>query len=116
MIVRSSLSGGVDGSDVTDGNKIEAYGKFKNVEETDIGILIGGESSATVALELIAIAEGRKDCVAMLSPEKADVVNNSGNEVDDVIDFRTLGQSVLELSHRGEVFENMLDESKKKPP
>ena len=88
MIVRSSLSGGVDGSNVTDGNKIEAYGKFKNAEETDIGLLIGGESSATVALELIAIAEGRKDCVAVLSPEKADVVNNSGNEVDDVIDFR----------------------------
>ena len=94
LIVRSSLSGGVDGSNVTDGNKIEAYGKFKNVEETDIGLLIGGESSATVALELIAIAEGRKDCVAMLSPEKADVVNNSGNEVDDVIDFRnTLGST-----------------------
>ena len=31
----------------------------------------------------------------------------------DVLDFRNLGQSVLELSHRGEVFENILNESKK---
>ena len=36
------------------------------------------------------------------------------NEIsNDVIDFRNLGQSVLELSHRGEVFENILNESKK---
>lgn len=32
----------------------------------------------------------------------------------DVLDFRNLGQSVLELSHRGEVFENIINESKKK--
>ena len=33
------------------------------------------------------------------------------NEIsNDVIDFRNLGQSVLELSHRGEVFENILNE------
>ena len=34
----------------------------------------------------------------------------------DVLDFRNLGQSVLELSHRGEVFENILNESKKERP
>ena len=31
----------------------------------------------------------------------------------DVIDFKNLGQSVLEISHRGEVFENIINESKK---
>ena len=93
-IVTASLSGGVDGSDVTDGNKISAYQKFKNAEETEIGILIGGESSATVALELISIVEGRKDCVAFVSPEKSDVVNNVGGEADAVVDFRnSLGSS-----------------------
>ena len=87
-IVTASLTGGVDGSDVTDGNKITSYGKFKNAEETEIGLLMGGESSATVALELISIVESRKDCVAFISPEKSDVVNNVGGEADAVVDFR----------------------------
>ena len=89
-----SLSGGVDGSDSTDGNKMTAYGKFKNTEETEIGLLLGGESSATVALELISICEQRKDCVAFLSPDKTDVVNQEASEVANVIDFRNqLGSS-----------------------
>ena len=87
-IVTASLVGGVDGSDVTDGNKIEAYNYFKNAEETEIGLLVGGESSATVALQLISIVEARKDCVAFLSPEKSDVVNNVGGEADAVVNFR----------------------------
>ena len=87
-IVTASLVGGVDGSDVTDGNKIEAYNYFKNSEETEIGLLMGAESSATVALQLISIVEGRKDCVAFLSPEKSDVVNNVGGEADAVVNFR----------------------------
>jgi len=93
-IVRESLTGGVDGTDVTDGNKITAFSKFKNTEEVEIGLLMAGEASATVALELISIAEQRKDCVAFISPEFSDVVNNDGNEVNDILDFRTtLGSS-----------------------
>ena len=94
LIVRSSLSGGVDGSAPSDGDKITAFRKFQDAEEVDIGLLIGGETSATVALDIISIAEGRKDIVAFLSPELADVVNNEGNEADDVVDFRnTLGST-----------------------
>ena len=93
-IVTASLVGGVDGSDTTDGNKIEAYNYFKNAEETEIGLLVGGESSATVALQLISIVESRKDCVAFLSPQKTDVVNNVGSEADSVVTFRNnLGSS-----------------------
>jgi len=93
-IVTASMTGGVDGSDVTDGNKIEAYNYFKNTEETEIGLLIGGDSSATVALQLISIVEARKDCVAFLSPLKSDVVNNVGGEADSVVAFRNnLGSS-----------------------
>ena len=94
LINTGSLGGGVDGSDATDANKITAYRKFENAEETDIGLLIGCDSSATVALDLISIAETRKDCVAFLSPEQADVVNNVGGEADAIVDFRnTLGSS-----------------------
>jgi len=94
LISTSSLTGGVDGTDVADSDKITGYQKFKNTEETEIGLLIAGEASATVALELISIAEQRKDCVAFISPEQADVVNNEGSEVDAIIDFRNnLGTS-----------------------
>ena len=94
LIVRSSLSGGVDGSAPSDGDKITAFRKFQDAEEVDIGLLIGGEASATVALDIISIAEGRKDIVAFLSPELSDVVNNEGNEADAVVDFRnTLGST-----------------------
>jgi hypothetical protein len=94
FVSTDSLTGGVDGSAPSDGDKITAFNKFRDAEEVDIGLLIGGEASATVALQLIAIAEGRKDCVAFLSPELADVVNNDGSEADDVVDFRnSLGSS-----------------------
>ena len=95
LILTASLDGGIAGTGtVTAANKIEALQKFKNTEETDIGLLMGGEADATVALELITIAEGRKDCLAFISPEQSDVVNASGSEADNVVDFRnTLGSS-----------------------
>ena len=34
------------------------------------------------------MAETRKDCLIFLSPEKADVVNNAGNEVTDSVAYR----------------------------
>ena len=94
LIATGSLGGGVDGTDVSDGDKIAGMQKFKNTEEVEIGLLLTGQASQTVALEAIAIAELRKDCVAFISPEQADVVNNEGNEVDAIIDYRTgLGTS-----------------------
>jgi hypothetical protein len=88
LISTTSLSGGVDGTDVSDGDKIAGLQKFKNTEEVEIGLLMAGQASQTVALECISIAEMRKDCVAFISPEQADVVNNEGSEVDAVIDYR----------------------------
>ena len=94
LIKTLSLSGGVDGSAPSDGDKITSFNKFKDAEEVDIGLIVGGEASATVALQLIAIAEGRKDVVAFLSPEQSDVVNSEGTEVTNVVDFRnTLGST-----------------------
>ena len=88
LINTGSLGGGVDGSNVTDGNKIEAFRKFQNAEEIEIGLMITADASPTVALDCIAIAESRKDCVVCVSPEQSDVVNNVGSEADAVVDFR----------------------------
>ena len=89
LISTTSLGGGVDGTDVSDGDKIAGLQKFKNTEEVEIGLLLAGQASQTVALECISIAELRKDCVAFISPEQSDVVNNEGSEVDAIVDYRT---------------------------
>jgi phage tail sheath protein FI len=91
-VVNASLSGGTDGAEPVDGDYITAYNKFKSTEDIDVALILGGESSQTVALHLINnIAEVRKDCIVCISPERDDVVNNSsfaGAEAEDIIAFR----------------------------
>lgn len=83
-----SLAGGFD-ANVTDSEKILGYDYFVDPDQVDISLLIGGNASSTVATYLInSIAEVRKDCVAFLSPQKTDVVNNSGDELTSVTAFR----------------------------
>jgi phage tail sheath protein FI len=48
----------------------------------------GSLTGDTVPDSLIALAESRKDCLIFLSPELNDVVNNSGNEVTDILSLR----------------------------
>jgi len=89
---RTSLSNGTTGNTPTEGQITDAYDLFANGEEVDVSIIMGADATATVAQHLIQnIAEVRKDCIVTLSPESADVVNNStfsGSEVADVVAFR----------------------------
>ncbi|NBP56002.1 hypothetical protein EBU71_05610 [bacterium] len=83
-----SLAGGADGSVPTDGQRIDAYNKFKNKQNVPVNLIPMGASSATVINTVIAdVAEFRKDVVVTFSPEKADVVNNADDEVTDVKAF-----------------------------
>ena len=90
--VTNSLSGGTAGSTLTDGQKITGFNLYRSSEDVDVSFVIGGAASSTVATHLINnIAETRRDCLVVLSPEKADVVNNNaydGKERDDIIAFR----------------------------
>ena len=36
---------------------------------------------------LISICEARKDCIAVISPQKRIIVNNSGSESSSIIEF-----------------------------
>ena len=59
-----SLSGGNNGSAVTDGQLKTAYEKFQDSETVDVGLIMAGPSgSATHVDNLITIAEERKDAV-----------------------------------------------------
>ena len=90
--ITNSLASGADGSAATPGAYQLAYDKFKNAEEVDIALLLAGSSTSATAIHLINnIAEYRKDCVVCISPEQADVVNNTSYtsaEIDDIIEFR----------------------------
>src|SRR5210317_1811573 len=71
-----SLSGGSNGSAVTDGELKTAYEKFQDAETVDVGLIIAGPSGSTTHIDnLITIAEERKDAIVFASPQRSDVVN-----------------------------------------
>jgi len=85
-----SLSGGSDGTAVTDGQLKTAYEKFQDAETVDVGLIIAGPSGSTTHIDnLITIAEERKDAIVFASPQRSDVVNitNSNTQTTNVIDF-----------------------------
>jgi phage tail sheath protein FI len=86
--VSETLTDGADGT-VTVGNINTAYNKVANPDSVDISLIVSGPANQVVANHLIALAETRKDCVVFLSPEKTDVVDNSGSEVTDILSYRT---------------------------
>ncbi len=98
-----TLGGGKDysgennegGLTATLGDLISAYSLFENRDEVPVDYLIMGPGlenkfeSQAKAQELISIAESRKDCVAVISPHRADVVDisNTDTQTDNVIEF-----------------------------
>ena len=67
------------------------YDKFVSAEDVDVSLILQGKakSSADLANYIIDnVCEVRKDCVAFISPLKADVVNNVGDEMNAILDFK----------------------------
>jgi len=86
----ASLGGGVDAAP-SNADLITSYDLFANADVVDISLVLGGPANQTIATHLISnIVETRKDCVAFFSPLYADVVDNAGGEVDDVVAYRNL--------------------------
>jgi len=95
-----TLTGGQDysatgGYAATLGNLITSYNLFKNKDEIALDYLIMGPGltdkaqSQAKANRLISIAGERKDCMAVISPHRADVVNitNTTTQTDNIIKF-----------------------------
>ena len=93
-----------EGSSNILGSMFRAYDKFKSAEDYDISLVLTGKSyggsntgpgGRVVTGHQLAnyiidnICERRKDCVAFVSPEKADVVANATDITEDVTDFRS---------------------------
>ena len=83
------------------GDLISGYKEFANVREYPINYLIQGPGlgsrSATVgkANELISIAGKRKDCIAVVSPAKSDVLSGSGNAPVPISNTDTQTENIL---------------------
>ncbi len=84
-----------NGAKATLGALNAAYDLFSNEDEIEVDYLICGpgletkEDSQAKANKLISIAENRKDCVAVISPYRASVVNvtNTTTQTNNVVDF-----------------------------
>lgn len=81
-------------SAVSIGDLTTAYDLYKDPEEVDISILLQGKargifSGAQLGRYIIEnICSKRLDCVVCISPDRADVVNNAGDEATDIVTFR----------------------------
>lgn len=98
--VTYTLSAGVDysaagGMQADLGSISTAYDLFANKDEIQVDYLLNGpgllqeSESQAKANKLIAVAESRKDCVAVISPHRAGVVDitNTDTQTDNVIRF-----------------------------
>jgi hypothetical protein len=80
----STLSGGTDDLPTT-ANFETGYDLFSNSEEVDISLVLTGAAGTTIQQYVIDnIVNSRKDCVAFISPPSSAVINNAGNEADDI--------------------------------
>ena len=81
----SDLAGGVDDYSYTPGEVGAAYDLFLDTEETEVDfILMGGSMGAendtlAKAQKVVAIAAGRKDCIAFVSPHKGNQIGAGGS-------------------------------------
>jgi phage tail sheath protein FI len=97
--VTFNLTAGSDysgnGAKATLGALNTAYDLFSNEDEIEVDYLICGpgletkEDSQAKANKLISIAENRKDCIAVISPYRASIVNvtNTTTQTNNVVDF-----------------------------
>ena len=96
-ITIDTLTGGTDDYAVTAGELELAYDKFADTESVDVNLVLGGPSGHvndnaagqdTHVTMLTSLVEGRKDCVAFVSPYRAATVNiaSSVTQTQNVID------------------------------
>ena len=68
------------------GNLQTGYDLFANDELVDVSLLLLSAHAVSVGDYVIDnVCEIRKDCLAFISPQRASVVNNEGDEVTDIL-------------------------------
>ena len=94
-----TLSGGVTAAPSA-ANRNTSYDLFNNPDTVDISFILAGETSGSSTITALeAIAESRKDCIVFISPQRSDVVDNSGSEATALQTFRQTTLSSLSSSY-----------------
>ena len=95
-VTTSSLASGSDDFAITNAEFATGYEKFSDADNVDIALLMCGPSATsadatgdTKATAVMDIATARKDCVAFISPARADVVDvaNAVTQTQNVVGF-----------------------------
>ena len=80
-----SLIGGIDDAPSI-GQLQQGYDLFANDELVDVSLILLSAHPVSVGDYVIDnVAEVRKDCLAFISPQRGNVVNNEGDEVVDIL-------------------------------
>ena len=83
-----TLSGGTS-TPPSVGDLQRAYDSFSNADSVDVSLIMTGPTTgSTLVNYVIGIAESRKDCLVFVSPQRSDVVDNSGLETNSIISTR----------------------------
>jgi len=96
--VSLALTGGVsdNSSGVTIGKRMAGYQVFSRAEAIDVSLVIvsgldSQEDQQALSNYVIEnVVNIRKDCVALVSPPRNAVVNNKGNELQAILNFRNV--------------------------
>ena len=95
-VSNTSLASGTDDYVATNAELATAYEKFNDTENVDLSLLMCGPSQTgadatgdTKATAVMDVATERKDCVAFISPARADVVGvaNAVTQTQNVVGF-----------------------------
>ena len=91
---------GLDESTTTLATVAAGYDLFKSPEDIDVSLILQGKPIGSAGAEyqlanwlIQNIVEVRRDCIVLVSPKKAAVLNNSGNETTDLVAWRNNVQS-----------------------
>lgn len=92
------LTGGVSDNTtgVTVGKRMAGYEVFSRAEAIDVSLVIVAgldnqdDQQALSNYVIENVANVRKDCIALISPPRNAVVNNKGNELQAILNFRNL--------------------------
>ena len=99
-----SLVSGADGTTVTNAQRLAAYDKFKDADSVDIQLVIegpptiSGAADVVLANHLTDLVNGRKDCMAFLSPEKDAVINKAAGAAQAAV-VETWGDTIASSSY-----------------
>lgn len=93
--ILGNMSAGVASSTTVDDADYQGgWALFQDDEWIDVNLLIQGAATPTTGDWIIDnVAETRKDCVAFVSPQQADVVNNATPSDDIITTRQTYGSS-----------------------